>query len=252
MREERENQTIRYYGVTLALRGAAFAVATAYALRDPAGFDRDLAAGPARLSVLAALWLALMASMALRLLPSRWETLGCQKEFAGRFRPTGRTPEREEVRAADRGALWVLLSWAALNALFFLARWRGWVNDRFLVCLAGFYGVCDIVCILFFCPFQAWMMHNRCCTTCRVYNWDYPMICTPLLALRGVFAVSACLLALAVFLRWEATYRRHQERFFESSNEALECARCREQLCRCKRAMARRRRARQGSGMADG
>ena len=29
------------------------------------------------------------------------------------------------------------------------------------------------------------MMHNRCCTTCRIYDWDYLMLCTPLLALQN-------------------------------------------------------------------
>ena len=47
-----------------------------------------------------------------------------------------------------------------------------------LVCL--FYGVCDMICILFFCPFQSWFLKNKCCCTCRIYNWDYAMMFTPL------------------------------------------------------------------------
>ena len=43
------------------------------------------------------------------------------------------------------------------------------------------FSVCDLICILFFCPFQTWMMHNRCCTTCRIYNWDFAMMFTPLI-----------------------------------------------------------------------
>lgn len=235
------NRTRHYYLACLLARITAFAFLVCYSLHSPRQFDADLRADPFHLTPLTVVWAALILSMLFRLFPSRVESLGCQKEFAGRFRPTGKSPSMEEVRQADRGALWVLLSWLALNALVLLAYAWGWVNQRFLVCLAGFYGVCDIICILFFCPFQSWMMHNRCCTTCRVYNWDYLMICTPLLAIRGPLSLSACLLALVLVVRWELTYHRRRERFFVSSNEALRCDRCQEHLCRYKRALAAHR-----------
>lgn len=234
------DRTVRYYLLTLALRTAVFAALAVWAVIAPGRFDGWLSAGLSRFTPLTAVWLALMGSMILRLIPSPWESLGCQKEFAGRFRPTGDTPEPPEIRRANRGALWVLLSWAALNAPVLLAYGRDWLSGRFLVCLTGFYGVCDIVCILFFCPFQSWMMHNRCCTTCRIYNWDYAMMCTPLLALGGVLALSACALALFLLVRWEWTYLRRRERFFQCSNQALDCGACRERLCRYKRALGRR------------
>lgn len=232
-----QDRTVRYYLLTLLLRSAVFALLVLCAALAPERFDGWLSAGLTRLTPLTAVWLALILSMVFRFFPSRWESLGCQKEFAGRFRPTGRGVPREARREADRGALRVLLSWLALNGAFLLAHWRGWISGRFLVCLAGFYGVCDIVCILFFCPFQAWMMHNRCCTTCRIYNWDYAMLCTPLAVLKGPLARSACVLALALLIRWEWTYRRRGERFFQCSNGALECGACRERLCRYKRVL---------------
>ena len=132
----------------------------------------------------------------------------------------------------------MLALWAAVNALFFLGYAKGWLGRRFLVCLAGFYGVCDIVCILFYCPFQSWLMHNRCCTTCRIYDWDYLMLCTPLLCIPGLFRLTACSLAAFIFLRWEVTFLRRRERFFEASNDALRCAQCQEHLCKYKRALA--------------
>ena len=228
----------RFYWFSLAARLAAFLALAAYALAAPQRFLEDLA-GARRLSPLTACWLLLMGSMVFRLFPSSVESLGCQKAYARRARLTGAVPPAEEVRQADRGAWKVLALWAAVNALFFLGYAKGWLGRRFLVCLAGFYGVCDIVCILFYCPFQSWLMHNRCCTTCRIYDWDYLMLCTPLLAIPTPLTLSACALAAFIFLRWEVTYRRRRERFFESTNEALRCANCREQLCRHKRQLAR-------------
>lgn len=229
----------RFYLMMLAGRTVVFAFLVGYGLFYPEQFAADMTATHLRISPLILAWAFLMASMVIRLFPCRLESLGCQKEFAHRCRPTGRAPKQEEVRQADMGAFWVLLSWTGVNALFFLAHWAGWIGNRFLVCLTGFYSVCDIICILFFCPFQSWMMHNRCCTVCRIYNWDYLMMCTPLILMKGLLAQSACILAIILFLRWELTYFFRRERFFERSNKALQCSQCQEQLCKYKRALLR-------------
>jgi hypothetical protein len=96
------------------------------------------------------------------------------------------------------------------------------------------YGVCDIICILFFCPFQTWFMKNRCCTTCRIYNWDFAMLCTPFLLIPGFYAYSLLAVALLILARWEVTYKLHPERFSERTNESLRCANCTEKLCKHK------------------
>lgn len=228
-----------YYVLCLLARSAAFLFLVFWALTQPASFSAGLGLGGSfRFTPSTVVWLLLMASMILRLFPFRLESIGSQKEFRHRFRPTGRQPDPREIDRADRGAVGVLALWAAFNAVFYAAYLSGTVDLRFLVCLAGFYGVCDIICILFFCPFQAWIMHNRCCTTCRIYDWDYLMLCTPLFLVPGIPAQSACILSGVIFLRWEITYLRHRERFFESANEALCCASCEGHLCRCKRALA--------------
>ena len=230
-----------FYIACLLARIAAFAFLVGYALLAPVHFAADLTSSPFHPTPLTVVWLLLMASMIFRFFPSKLESLGCQKEFSRRFRPREGSVSPQEIRNANRGALWVLLSWLALNGLFYLGYAHHILDKRFMVCLAGFYGVCDIICILFFCPFQAWMMHNRCCTTCRIFNWDYIMICTPLMVLTGPLARSACLLSLALLLRWEITYIRRRERFFESSNESLRCANCQEHLCKYKRALSRKK-----------
>ena len=176
------SRTREYYLLCFFLRTAAFFLLVWYAVTAPEAFLADLA-HPRRLTPLTLVWLALMASMVLRLFPSRRESLGCQKKYAACFRPTGSRLTPEDCRTAGRGAAGTALLWTVANLPFFLLFAKGWLDRRFLVCLAGFYGVCDIFCILFYCPFQSWLMHNRCCTTCRIYDWDYLMLCTPLLAI---------------------------------------------------------------------
>ena len=102
-----------------------------------------------------------------------------------------------------------------------------------------------MICILFFCPFQTWMMHNRCCGTCRIYNWDFAMMFTPLVFIMvtnndGVisfnpFAIILVVTSLALLLKWEITYRLYPERFSDHTNKSLRCENCKEKLCMHKR-----------------
>ena len=235
----RPRYTRHFYIACLLARTAAFLFLVGYALLMPESFQSDLTDGAFHITPLTSVWVLLMLSMFSRFFPSKVESLGCQKEFSGRFRPSGEIPSPEEIHYANRGALLALLFWLALNAVFFFLYWIDVVGALFMVFLAGFYGVCDIICILFFCPFQAWMMHNRCCTTCRIFNWDYIMICTPLMVLKGPLVLSACILSVILLLRWEITHARHPHRFYESGNRAMRCNECQEHLCKYKRALKR-------------
>ena len=87
------------------------------------------------------------------------------------------------------------------------------------------------ICILFFCPFQTWFMKNKCCGSCRIYNWDYAMMFTPLFFVRENYAWSLLVLSIALLVRWEVTFYLHPERFSENTNEYLMCRNCTERLC---------------------
>ena len=149
----------RYYWLCLAGRAAAFLLLVIWALAAPARFLTDLEGRT--LSPLLLVWLLLMLAMVRQLFPSRLKSPGSQKIFARRCLPSSGGVSREEIRQADQGALRVLLVWAAAHAGIFFLYAHQVVGKRFLVCLAGFYGVCDLICVLIFCPFRAWLMHNR-------------------------------------------------------------------------------------------
>ena len=93
------------------------------------------------------------------------------------------------------------------------------------------FSVCDMICILFFCPFQTWFMKNKCCTACRIYNWDYAMMFTPLFFVNNLFFKSLLFVALALFIRWEMVFYFHPEYFSENTNGCLNCSNCTEKLC---------------------
>ncbi|MBR4101962.1 MAG: hypothetical protein IKK51_08830 [Oscillospiraceae bacterium] len=178
-------------------------------------------------------WIFFVADMLLRFFPSKFESMGCQKQFRRNYRPT--KPDAKPVNQSWKTTALVAGIWIALNALFGVLYFLGIIDKGILILICLAYSVCDIICILFFCPFQAWFMKNRCCTTCRIYNWDFAMMFTPLIFMPGVYYYSLLGCALILLLRWEITYRRYPEQFSDATNACLKCSACETKLCRHKR-----------------
>ena len=188
--------------------------------------------------VLGFVTLSFVGEMIERFIPSDVASMGSQKQHRRNYRPSG---EGEPVLQSWKVTLVVFLSWIGLNAVFGTLFYLRIFDQGILMLIALFYSVSDMICILFFCPFQTWMMHNRCCTTCRIYNWDFAMIFTPAIFLivtvdEGVvtvnpFAIVLVATALALLFKWEITYHAHPERFSDATNLSIRCANCHEKLC---------------------
>ena len=178
--------------------------------------------------LLAIIWVVYAVEMLLRFFPSKTESMGCQKQFRKNYIPTG---EGEPVWHPWKRTAAVIASWLLLNggvgALYF---W-GIIDQGILILISLAYGVCDMICILFFCPFQVWMMKNRCCTVCRIYNWDFAMMFTPFVFIPHAYTWSLLFMSLLLLLRWEVAVRRYPERFSECTNASLGCKNCKEKLC---------------------
>lgn len=174
-------------------------------------------------------WVLFVVEMLLRFFPSGLESMGCQKQFAKNYEPfdENRSPENQSWKTT----FLVASVWIALNAIFGALYFMRIIDRGILILIAMAYSVCDIICILFFCPFQTWFMKNRCCTTCRIYNWDFAMMFTPLVFIPGLYTYSLLGFALALLARWEIAYRLHPERFSTATNKCLDCSLCKEKLC---------------------
>lgn len=181
---------------------------------------------------LIALWLIFFVEMLFRFVPSRLESPGCQKVFKSKFVST--KVEKASLNSW-RSTLAVFLAWVALNGIIGALYYTHVIDAGILVLISLAYSVCDMICILFFCPFQTFFMKNRCCVTCRIYNWDYAMMFTPLVFINHVLAISLFGVSLVLVLVWEITVRLHSERFTEATNACLSCANCTEKLCQHKK-----------------
>ena len=181
---------------------------------------------------LALVFIVYAIEMACRFFPSKLESPGCQKQFERNFIPTSeKTPRLQSWKRTFA----VTAAWFALNGIIGALYFTDIIDAGILILITLAYGVCDMICILFFCPFQTWFMKNRCCTDCRIYNWDFAMMFTPLIFIPHPYTYSLVALSLMLLFRWEWNYRRHPERFSETTNACISCKHCNEKLCKHKK-----------------
>ncbi len=179
-------------------------------------------------ALLVLIWAVFVAEMIFRFFPSRIESPGCQKQFACNYTKTGRT---DIVIQDNHGVMMAAFVWMVPNVILGALYMEGILDDGIMILVCSAYSVCDMICILFFCPFQTWILKNKCCCTCRIYNWDYAMMFTPLFFVRKPYTWSLVALSVALLARWEITFYFHPERFSEDTNGYLNCANCNEKLC---------------------
>lgn len=186
-------------------------------------------------SLLHLLWLIWVGDMALQLIPAKRNiALGSKKLFKQYFTPT---QVRQDLAALKRyiisttkTAYKIFILWAALIAALGLLYAKGVIGSVGLFMVSVLFYVCDLICVLIWCPFRL-LLKNRCCTTCRIFNWDHIMMFTPMLFVFGFYAYSLIALALVVWAAWELSIILHPERFWFMSNQTLRCENCTDKLC---------------------
>ncbi|MBQ9993304.1 MAG: hypothetical protein IJP17_01150 [Clostridia bacterium] len=188
-----------------------------------------------RLSIFHLLWLVWVLDMVYQLFPiHKHIPLGSQKLFKTRFKPIrdkiNYKALREYVISTTKAAYKVFILWAALLAVLCALYCFGIINNTVLFMISVTFYVCDLICVLVWCPFRL-MMKTRCCTTCRIFNWDHLMMFTPMMFINGFFPRTLVLLSFAVWILWELCVMMYPERFWEHSNEALKCSQCTDKLC---------------------
>ena len=226
----------RRYIVRLIGRCAVLLISLAVFFASPAPFH--VLDGPnffREFSVFHILWVIWLIDMICQLIPVRKHIpLGSQKLFRRHFRPI-----REKINYAalkkyivstTKAAGRVMLLWIGLIAVIGILYFTGVIDKRILLLLSIVFYVCDLICVLIWCPFRL-ILKNRCCTTCRIFNWDHLMMFSPLIFMGGFYASSLFVLALIVWLVWELSIFIYPERFWEFSNDALKCSNCTDKLC---------------------
>ncbi|MCI8418276.1 MAG: hypothetical protein HFI33_12415 [Lachnospiraceae bacterium] len=200
-----------------------------FAVLEPGHFF----AGPSALHLL---WIIWMGDMVLKLFPIPGTlALGAAKQLPAYYVPA-KKPAKPQVQNAyfrenNRRALVVFMVWSFVG-LGLAGLWKlGILGNEELLLVTVFFYVSDLFCVVVWCPFRVWFLKNRCCTTCRIFNWDHLMMVTPLVCVNSFYSWSLVVAASFVLLLWEYRVYRYPQRFFEGSNEALKCKNCTDLLC---------------------
>ena len=188
-----------------------------------------------KFSLLHLLWGVWMADRLWQLIPAKKSlALGSLKVFRQYFVPRqlkdGAARLKRYMITTGKMAYRIVLVWTALIAVIGVFHYRGSLGNRELLMISILFYVCDLICVLVWCPFRL-TLKNRCCTTCRIFNWDHLMMFTPMLYVGSFFSVSLLVMSMCVWLKWEIGIIRHPERFWWGSNAALDCSNCTDKLC---------------------
>ena len=208
-----------------ALFLSALVIYIVFRVRTSAQVESFIAQRPVILTVI---WVVFMVEMIMRFIPSRFESPGSQKQFRRNYVRSGKT----DIDIQDNhGTMLVAIIWITFNGVFGALYMANILDEGIMILLSCLFSVCDMICILFFCPFQTWFLKNKCCSTCRIYNWDYAMMFTPLFFVKSFYSWTLLAMSILLLLRWEITFYRAPERFSETTNEYLHCKNCTEKLC---------------------
>ena len=186
-------------------------------------------------SLLHVLWAIWMLDMFQQVIPIKNKLpLGSMKLFANRFRPIRErinpTALKEHIHTTTLAAYKVMLLWLALLAVIATLYFTGVIGKPALFVISVAFYVCDLICVLIWCPFRL-IMGNRCCTTCRIFNWDHFMMFSPIVFMGGFYSISLFAMSMVAWGVWELCVLIYPERFWERSNAALKCSECTDKLC---------------------
>ncbi len=181
------------------------------------------------------LWMLWMLDMVMQLIPVKSHiSIGSQKVFESLFKPIKEKINykklKQYIKDTTQAAYKVMLIWVVLTGLISVLYLSGILDTGMMILTATFFYVCDLICVLIWCPFRL-IMHNKCCTTCRIFNWDHLMMFFPIIALNSFYSWSLVVFAFVIWVVWEACVLIYPERFWENSNMALRCSECTDKLC---------------------
>lgn len=234
---------LKKYMIKLIIRIVLFVITAAIYLYDKnAVYQLIMMPLGQEINFMHILWFIFMFMMIRHLFPFGEKTMALLKIEKEEYVPVPDYSKEELqrfVKSQNKRAALIMVIWLAFNSIFGLLYVSGILEKADLIMLTVFYFLCDYICILFFCPFQTFIMKNKCCINCRIYDWGHFMMFTPMLWFGNFYGLSLFIMACIVLVHWEIRYAKYPERFWQGSNKKLQCENCKDKTCQMKKACAR-------------
>ena len=188
-----------------------------------------------KFSLLHIMWGIWIWDMILQLIPVKAHiSIGSQKIFPALFKPIKEKINykslKKYIKDTTASAYKVMIIWIALTVVLGALHLKGIIDVPLMILFSVFFYVCDLICVLIWCPFRL-IMKNKCCTTCRIFNWDHLMMFLPIVAVNSFYSWTLVIFSFIIWLIWEICVFTYPERFWENSNMALRCSECTDKLC---------------------
>lgn len=132
---------------------------------------------------------------------------------------------------AIKSAIFYFLQLATIGFLHYL----NLISDTHLYLFCVLFYWLDGFYIYVWCPYRKMFIKNKCCNSCRIYNWGYFMVVAPLIFINSFYTYSLIIISLLIIVQWETMHFIKPERFSEISNENLKCNNCSRNNCTYKR-----------------
>jgi hypothetical protein len=154
--------------------------------------------------------------------------LGCGKMYSHNYVPKKYNENilNRKVKKENKAAAIIAFIWGILIAVIGILKALKVIDKAHILLISLFFYLADQICINLYCPFRKLIMKNKCCNSCRIFNWGHFMMFSPLIFVPSVWTYSLVIVSFAILLHWEITLRKHPERFSEISNAALRCNSC--------------------------
>ena len=181
------------------------------------------------------LWGIWILDMTIQLIPVKAHiSIGSQKMFESLFRPIREKINHKNLKSyiknTTASAYKVMVIWIFVTIIISALHVAGVIDTGVMILISVFFYMCDLICVLIWCPFRL-IMGNKCCTTCRIFNWDHLMMFLPIITVNSFYSWSLVIFAFMIWLVWEICVFVYPERFWENSNMALRCSECTDKLC---------------------
>lgn len=182
------------------------------------------------------LWFLLMLGMIQVCIPIFNNHVSCGKMFAKHFKANTTFYDKEALKEHTRrnnlGAVRAGIFWSVLLAVIGLLYFRNLIDKITIHLIVVFFYFSDQFCINIWCPFRSWIVKNKCCNTCRIFNWGHFMIFSPYIFIPTFWTYSLLMMSITILIQWEYMHFKHPYRFSEISNANLQCINCLKAKCR--------------------
>jgi hypothetical protein len=140
---------------------------------------------------------------------------------------------RKTIKESNVKVIKVALFWIAILFLITVLFYFNVIGVLSLYLLIAFFIFTDALFINFWCLFRKLITGSKCCNTCRIHNWGPILAFSPLILIPTFWTYTILFFAFLILIQWEYLHWKHPKRFYEITNNNLQCQNCIEKCPNC-------------------